>query len=321
MPISARYHCGVYQFREATALDRAAILALRERTYGDVDPEKRDPQFWDWEFAKARVFVGEDIDSARAIVTHLALVPYAGCDPSVRVGVAVDAMTAPEARRGGAYGGLVAYASQAVRNDFDAIHGYQIRKAVLGSMLRNGWVSAESIPILVRPASLRGLLKMSVAPRAPVPALANGPEILMRENAAEMAMLARTREFIGWRFFDNPRWSYRVTGARDSEGRLVAWLVSRRTTLKELDTQAIVDIAFIDKRAAMRLIREAIGEAKRLGCALVAAFVSRAHPARGLLRRSLFLPGPHRFRLLVYSFGRPARQEPWQVTWADTDHL
>jgi len=308
----------VYQFREATARDRAAILALRERTYGDVDPEKRDPQFWDWEFAKARVFVGEEVsEGGRTIVTHVALVPYAGCDPSMRVAVAVDAMTAPEARRGGAYGGLVGYANHAVSDDFDSIHGYQIRKAVLGSMLRNGWVSAESIPVLVRPASLRGLLKMSVAPRTST----NRPEILTRENAAEMAGLARTREFIEWRFFDNPRWSYRVTGTRDHEGRLVAWLVSRRTTLKAFDTQAIVDIAFTDKRAALRLIRDSIAESKRLGCALVAAFASRAHPARGLLLRCFFLPGPHRFRLLVYSFGRPPRPEPWQLTWADTDHL
>lgn len=298
--------------------DRAAILALRERAYGDVDPEKRDPRFWDWEFAKARVFVGESVtEGERTIVTHFALVPYAGCDPSIRVAVAVDAMTAPEARRGGAYGGLVAYASQAVRDDYDAIHGYQIRKAVLGSMLRNGWVNAESIPILLRPASLRGLLKMKAVPRVFI----IRTETLRRKNAAEMAALARTREFIQWRFFDNPRWKYRVTGARDHDGRLVAWLISRRTTLKGFDTQAIVDLAFTDKHGAMDLIHDAIAEAKAFGCAFVAAFASRAHPARGLLRRSFFLPGPHRFRLLVYSFGRPPRPEPWRVTWADTDHL
>jgi hypothetical protein len=308
------YQRRVYQFREATARDREAILALRQRCYGDVDPEKRDPQFWDWEFAKARVFAGED---ATGIVTHLAFVPYAGCDPSIRVVVAVDAMTAPEARGGRAYSGLVAYANDALRDDFDAIHGYQIRKAVLGAMLRNGWVSAESIPVHVRPASFRALLKWNVTPRKRT----EGAESLARDNAAEMARLARTREFIEWRFFDNPRWSYRVTGARDREGRLVAWLVSRRTLLKSFDTQAIVDVAFTDARAARYLIRDAIAEAKSLGCALVAAFASRAHPARALLRRSFFIPGPHRFRLLVYSFGRTPRRESWQVTWADTDHL
>jgi hypothetical protein len=304
----------VYQFREATAQDRDAILALRERCYADVDPEKRDPQFWDWEFANARVFVGED---SNGIVTHIAFVPYAGCDPSIRVAVAVDAMTAPEARGGGAYSGLVAFAKNAVRDEVDAIHGYQIRQAVLGAMLRNGWVSAESIPVLVRPASFRALLKGNVTPRTRT----ESAETLTRDNAAEMARLARTREFIEWRFFDNPRWSYRVTGARDREGRLVAWLVSRRTLLKGFDTQAIVDVAFSDARAARRLIADAIAEAKGSGCALVAAFASRAHPARPLLRRSFFIPGPHRFRLLVYSFGRTPRRKPWQVTWADTDHL
>jgi hypothetical protein len=297
----------VLTFREATAHDRAAILALRERCFGVTDPEKLDPRFWDWEFRDARIFVGE---RDGAIVTHFALLPYGG------FALAVDAMTAPEARGSGAYSGVVGHALEAVRGDFEVAHAYQIRDAVLGPMLRNGWTHEESIPVLVRPASLRALLKLPVAPRA-----RNGAELLRREHAEEMASLARTREWIEWRFFDNPRWTYRVTGVRDAAGRLSAWLVARRTTLKGQDTLAIVDVAFRDRKAARDLIRDAVAEANNLGCPLAAAFVSRAHPARALLHRSLFVPGPHRFRLLVHNLGRPRRREPWRVTWADTDHL
>jgi len=285
----------VDRFREATPEDRAAILALRARCFGDVDPEKQDPRFWDWQFRGARVFVGE---RDGAIVTHLAFVRYGN------FGLAVDAMSAPEARRSGAYSGLVAFGQDAVRGDFELSYAFQIRKPVLGAMLRNGWSIAESIPVLVRPA----FLPVRSAP---------GIELLARAAAAEMAALARTQDFIEWRFFDNPHWTYRVTGARDEAGRLVAWLVSRPTTLKGYATQAIVDVAFTDARAARRLIRDAVAEGKHAGCRFIAAFVSRAHPARPLLSRSLFIPGPHRFRLLV----RTPRQEPWRVTWADTDHL
>jgi len=285
----------VDRFREATPEDGAAILALRARCFGDVDPEKLDPRFQEWQFRNARAFVGE---RDGAIVTHVAFVRYGN------LGLAIDAMSAPEARRGGLYSGLVAFAQDAIRDDFELLYAFQIRKAVLGAMLRNGWSVAETIPVLVRPALL------------PVRA-AGSVELLTRASAAEMATLARTRGFIEWRFFDNPHWRYRVAGARDGAGRLVAWVVSRPTTLKGYATQAVVDVAFSDAQAARRLIRDAVAEGKRAGCTLIAAFVSRAHPARPLLLRSLFLPGPHRFRLLVLT----PRQEPWRVTWADTDHL
>jgi hypothetical protein len=298
---------GDLTFREATVRDRPAILALRERCFGATDPEKLNPRFWDWEFRDARVFVGE---RDGVIVTHLALLRYGG------FALAVDAMTAPEARGSGVYSGVVGHALEAVRHDFDVAHAYQIRDAVLGPMLRNGWSVAESIPVLVRPASIRALMKLPVVPRS-----REGAGLLQREHAEEMASLARTREWIEWRFFDNPRWSYRVTGVRDAAGKLSAWLVARRTTLKGHDTLAIVDLAFRDRKAALDLIRDAVAEAKSLGCTLAAAFVSRAHPARALLHRSLFIPGPHRFRLLVHNLGRPPRMEPWRVTWADTDHL
>lgn len=294
-------------FREATSHDRAAILALRERCFGGTDPEKLDPRFWDWEFRDARVFVGE---RDGVVVTHLALLP---CDGFA---LAVDAMTAPEGRGSGAYSGVVRHALEMIRGDFEVAHAYQIRDAVLGPMLRNGWLVAESIPVLVRPASLRALLKLPVAPGR-----RSGAELLHRAHAEEMASLARTGTWIEWRFFDNPRWTYRVTGARDAAGKLSAWLVARRTTLRGYDTMAIVDVAFRDSEAALGLIRDAIAEAKSLGCPLAAAFLSRAHPARPLFRRSLFFSGPHRFRLLVHTLGRPPRTEPWRVTWADTDHL
>lgn len=273
------------RFREATARDRDAILALRERCFidRDSDPARRDPRFWDWEFSRARVFVGE---RDGAIVTHLAIVPWGD-----RM-LAVDAMTAPEARGTGAYSGVVAHAIQTVGG---VLHAYQIRKTVLGPMLRSEWTIAEAIPVLVRPAWRWGRRGTAT--------------ILTREHAPEMALIARSREFIEWRFFDNPLWTYRVTGKRDRDGKLVGWLAGRRTTLKGFDTFAIVDLA----GDASALIADAV----RQPATLTAAFVSKAHPARPLFWRHLFIPGPHRFRLLTHG----TNQKAWHVTWADTDHL
>jgi GNAT superfamily N-acetyltransferase len=273
-------------FREATIADREAILALRARCFGDVDREKLDPRFWDWEFGNARIFVGED---GGGIVTHLAFVND----------LAVDAMTAPEARGKGAFTGVARYAIE--HHHHAAATAYQIRGAVLGSMLRAGWTIADRVPVLLRPAGW-GRGKREAFRK------------LTRDDAQWMGKLARTPEFIAWRFFDNPRWQYDVTGIGD-----VAYLVARRTQLKGFDTYAIVDLAWRDVRVAKALLRDAVQEARAQRCTLLAALVSRAHPAFGLFLRRGFLPGPHWFRLLVHPPELAMRRRP--VMWADTDHL
>lgn len=279
------------KFREANAADRGAILDLRARCFGDVDPEKRDPRFWEWEFGHARVFVGEEDDGRLA--SHLALVELPDSDA-----LAVDAMTAPDARGKGAFTGVVLHAMAST--SYPVTTAYQIRSSVLGAMLRGGFAVAERVPILIRPVLFR-----SRAHSAPS---------LERKDCEWMGRIARTPEFLAWRFFDNPLWQYRVTGVKDR-----AYLVARRTVLKGYDTYAIADFAWRDASAARTLLRDAIATARAEGCRLIAAFVSRSHPAFRFLLLRGFIPGPHWFRLLVHP--RDQAKRNWRVMWADTDHL
>ena len=290
------------QYREATAADRDAILALRRECFGDVDPEKADPRFWHWEFERARMFAGEENGS---LATHIALLqwPHAIDGKVVSGALAVDAMTAPSARGKGAFTKVVQQAMSQSRQTVAT--AYQIRSAVLGAMLRGGWAVAAKVPVLVRPAIT--LRRPSLQPVGKF-------EPWMSELGPRDGCIARTAEFIRWRFFENPRWAYRVTAMNES-----AYCVTRRTKLKGFDTLAIVDLAWNDKRAAKALLRDAIGQARAEGCDLVAALVSRRHPAFGMLLRHGFLPGPHWFRLLVHPPEQASR--PWRVMWADTDHL
>jgi GNAT superfamily N-acetyltransferase len=291
-------------FREATRADRDAILALRARCFGDVDSEKRDPRFWDWEFTRARMFVGEQDG---VLATHLALLdlPTMLDGQLVRGALAVDAMTAPEARGQGAFSGVVRQAMSG--STHTVATAYQIRKAVLGAMLRGGWASAERVPVLVRPA-------LTFARPGTFPLLGRDDTAWMSELGPRDGCIARTPELLTWRFFDNPHWQYRITGVRDA-----AYLVTRRTRLKGLDTLAIVDLAFRDRSTARALLRDAIAHAHAEHCTLVAALVSRRHPAFGTFLRAGFLPGPHWFRLLVHPREYASRR--WQVMWADTDHV
>jgi GNAT superfamily N-acetyltransferase len=295
-------------FREATPADREAILGLRARCFGEVDREKLDPAFWEWEFGRGRCFIND------AQTTHIAIIPtpYRIDGEIVRGGLAVDAMTAPEARGRGLFTSVVTHAMEATCNDFTLSTAYQIRSSVLGAMLRGGWTVATKVPVLIRPALL--------APRRP-----NGIRELTRDDCPLMASIAtamprdgasvaRTAEWLAWRFFDNPHWRYRVTAFGDD-----AYLVARRTTLKGYDTFAIVDLAWRDARAARTLVRDAVAEGRAQGCRLIAALVSPSHPAFPILLRRGFLPGPHWFRLLVYPPAFASKR--WRVMWADTDHL
>ncbi len=89
-------------FREGTVGDRDAILALRALAFPDDDPEKRQADFWNWEFidgyaGAARIFVAEAGDE---IVGHFAFIPQRFATPQiVRGALAVDVMTHPQFRR------------------------------------------------------------------------------------------------------------------------------------------------------------------------------------------------------------------------------
>jgi len=239
------------------------------------------------------------------LVSHLGLVPvtYASDGQSLRGAIAVDAMTSPDARGKGWFSRVVKQAMESTRDDYDIATAYQIRDAVLGAMLRGGWAVAEKVPVLVRPAGIRLSRKRDQAVRE---LTRDDIDWMSRIAATPGFHMARTADFLAWRFFDNPHWKYRVTASGDG------YLVARRTKLKGFDTYAIVDAA----GDTSRLVADAIDEAKALRCTLVAALVSRQHPLFGRLLRRGFVPGPHRFRLLVHPQPRRAA-----VTWADTDHL
>ena len=300
------------RFRDAGAADRPAILSLRARCFGDVDREKQSDAFWQWEFGRARITVAERDDGT--IVSHLALIdlPHAIDGQTVAGALAVDAMTSPDARGEGAFSGVVQHAMRG--SGHTVATAYQIRSAVLGAMLRGGWAVAERVPVLIRPI-------VPIVDRMRAAATRDQPRLLDRGDVGWMSAcgvtdgcIARSASFLTWRFFDNPEWRYRVTGIGAD-----AYLVTRRTTLKGFDTLAVVDLGFRDARAARALVRDAVAHAARERCTLAAAFVSRRHPAFGIMLRAGFLPGPHWFRLLVH----PAPQAPraWRVMWGDTDHL
>jgi GNAT superfamily N-acetyltransferase len=336
---------GTVEFREATASDRDAILALRALAFPDDDAEKRRPDFWEWEFAHGyaatgRVFVAE---SGGGLAGHFAFVPQRyefGNGQTVRGALAVDVMTHPDFRRQRVFSRLASFAAGKLRNDFQVVIAFQIRDAVVAGMEAGGWRAVQQIPVLLKPVSLRRIAqdfgvplgsRMRSQPRV---ATADDSIRLLRDDDFEQvdALLAtsnirqrRTAGFLRWRYRQNPHWQYAIDGLFEGE-ELQAFLVHRDTVLRGLRSLAIADVGVCQgKDAALRrLFRQVTATCHDRGVGVAAAFLSRSHPAYRALRRCGFVRGPHRFNLLLQVFDdslRHVSDETWSLSWGDTDHL
>jgi hypothetical protein len=294
--------------REATAADRDAILSLRARCFPHDDPEKRDPRFWEWEFRGGRMFIAEEHGRA---VAHLGFVAQTCIVNGARVHnlLAVDAMTDPDYRRRKLFGEVAKFASDAIANAAACSTAWQIRDAVLAGMTAGGWQVIDDARVLIRPLfAFRTLSRGDGMPTRDVRAMSS----IAREFFTGPCV-DRSPEHLQWRYFDNPLWHYEVI-ATDN-----AWLATRRTKLKGYDTLAIADIAWRNGRAseAGALLTRALRNTRT---PLAATLVTRAHPAYWFFVKRGFVPGPHRFRLLMRTFSLDARLR-WQLAWGDTDHL
>lgn len=302
-------------FREATARDRDAILALRRRCFPDEDVEKQEPRYWDWEFGKGRMFVAEE---ELRLAAHIAFVPQTwSIEGAHHAGLlAVDAMTDPDFRRQGIFNRLVAFARDALRGSVALSTAFQIRDAVLPPMRTNGWETLLRAPVLVKMLTI----KPPRAPVVPEPSIAAPPERLAEIADGffgRRAAVVRSAEHLRWRFYDNPL--YTVDASDD------AYVVTRRTMLRGYDTLAVADIAW--RAGKMRegrvLLGEVLRRARGEGVHLAAALMTLSHPALPALVRSGFLPSPHRFRFLVNVLDERLQvaRARWALSWADTDHL
>jgi len=288
------------ELREATVADRDALLELRARCFPDDDREKRDPRFWDWEFRDGRMFVACDADR---VVAHLGFVAqrYVIDGVSAPVMLAVDAMTDPEFRGRGLFGRVAMFARERV----GASVAWQIRTAVLGGMNGAGWE---------RVSGARVLIKARVDGGGDAAGPAVGTTALRMADVArdffKGTYVERSEAYLRWRYFENPLWVYDVRATDD------AYLVTRKTTLKNVSTLAIVDVAWRRNasRDASALLREALASTKTT---LAATLVTARHPALLWFVRHGFLPGPHRFNLLATGIAK----QKWSLCWGDTDHL
>jgi GNAT superfamily N-acetyltransferase len=331
-------------FREATARDRDAILALRAIAFPDDDREKQLPDFWRWEFADGyagagRVFVAESGDR---LAGHFAFVPqrYEVHGLTVRSALAVDVMTHPDFRRQGVFSRLAKFAAEQLRRDFQLVIAFQIRDAVMAGMEAGGWRRVQQLPVLLRPISVRRIaqdfglplgshrrseVRTRVAPKEIRPLADADFEKVDELLHATKIHQRRTADFLRWRYRRNPHWRYAIDGLFEGD-TLHAFIVHRDTVLRGLRSLAIADAGFRARkeRDLRRLFRHVSAMSPDRGIGVAAALLSRDHPAYRALRRAGFIRGPHKFNLLLQVFDDALRStiaDGWSLSWGDTDHL
>lgn len=345
--------------REAGEGDRAAILALRQRVFAAEDPEKLQPEFWDWEFlsgpeGRARMFVA---DAAGLVAGHYAMIPqdFVFNGTAAKGAIVVDLMTHPDYRRQGIFNRVDRFARDATAAQLDFACAYPIRKESLGGFITLGWKLEFTIPVLVRPLDWSAIARRFGVPLGS--AIAAGalpwrglrklfaPSLRGDESVREltvsdceaMAALAtrglagmdvhrqRSAAFFRWRLFDSPVWKYRVTGLFQ-HGILRAFVASRRASLLGTDSLALVDLAAepeADRELAI-LLDSLMRDATTAGQAVAGAMVTRGNRYSRALRRAGFYPGPHKFSLILASESpvfqeRASAARSWYLSWADTD--
>jgi hypothetical protein len=304
--------------REGSPDDRDAILRLRELVFATEDPEKRRPDFWEWEFVKGyagpgRYFVAEN---GTQLVGHLGFVPqkyWAG--QTVNGVLTVDAMTHPDFRGQRVFARLNQFAADAMRPDTQFALAFQIRKQVLPGFLTAGYRKTISVPILLKPLLGSGGVE-KVKSEGPIPF-----DHLLETPATRQK---RSGDFLRWRYRSNPHWRFEMHSVDEGKEQK-AFVVHRQTTLRGRRTLAIADAGVSpghDETLEQLLKMVCAGRGKGVG--LAAALISRDHPAYRALRKCGFFPGPHRFRLMVQVLDEKVRwleRTPWSVSWGDTDHL
>lgn len=340
-----------WRLREATVEDRDQILALRERVFATEDPEKRLPQFWDWEFraspaGPARLFVADD---GGRIVGHYAIIPQrfvlggAPCTGSI----VVDVMTDPDYRFQGMFKKLGRFALASARGEIAFATGYPIRKEVMPGHLSIGWLAHSRLPVLLRPlrpgaiasrfrvpggrlldallAPAHALRRRWDARRAPRELRFVELDDTALERMAEVASAGlaefanhqvRDAAYLRYRYLRNPSWRYRLAGAMRGD-RLVAWCVLRDARLLDTPSLAVVDLCALpgEDPALVHLLRHELAAGRDRGLAIAGAMITRGHRFHAALRRAGLYPGPHQFTLIVYTVQEaplPALADPSQ---------
>lgn len=347
-----------WKVRDGNEKDMERILFLRDLVFGDVERDKLDPRFWNWQIREnpdgaAWIYLAED---GEKIIGHLADLPkrFLVQGRLVLGTLTHDMMVHPDYRRKGISAATAEYAIHRVEREKGMfMTAYSIREESLNSLLKVGWKEVMSLPILVFPIRFYGitnrylhlkLMSLLIGGMARFFYLLllgrrkkekmGGVEIkrvhkldeqfdLFWEKAISLypIMGVRDRNYLNWRYLQHPTRSYAIYGAFQKE-EMKGYIVLRKVELLNFNSAVIVDLLALDDEVLHELVEKGIEHSRQEGTDLLGFMVPKPHPYYQSLRREGFLPSLKTFHFLVYSHWKEESlfdPKGWYITWGDTD--
>jgi len=347
-----------WKVRDGNEKDMEGILSLRDLVFGDVEKDKLDPRFWNWQIkenpdGEAWIHLAED---GNKIVGHLADIPKRfSVQGKIVLGTLThDMMVHPDYRRKGISAATAEYAIHRVEREKGMfMTAYSIQEESLNSLLKVGWKEVMRLPVLVFPIQfygivnrylrfqslslliggvmrffyffLFGLRKKRKIEGTVVERVYEWDEMydLFWEKALSLypIMGNRSRSYLTWRYLRHPTRSYVIYRALQ-KGEMKGYIVLRRVELLQFNSAVIVDLLALDEETLSKLVEKGVEHSHREKTDLLGFMVPKPHPYYQSLRKEGFLPSFKTFHFLVYShFREEVLFDPkgWYVTWGDTD--
>ena len=141
-------------------------------------------------------------------------------------------------------------------------------------------------------------------------------------------LIERSAEYLKWRYSSNPISKYLIYEAHRNH-ELTGYIVVKPIQYRNLEVGLIIDLMAKDEQAAAGLIMQIIKVANRCGLKMLGYLVGTYNPYKKILAKCGFLKIPDRIlpkHFYLYTFASDenkhqvvSRQNPWYVTWGDTD--
>jgi len=347
-----------WKVRDGNEKDREGIFSLRNLVFGDVEKDKLDPRFWDWQIKEnpdgtGWIYLAEE---GGEIIGHLADLPkgFQVQGKAVLGTLTHDMMVHPDYRRKGISAATAEYAIHRVEREKGLfMTAYSIREESLNSLLKAGWKEVMRLPILVFPIRFHGIVHRYL--RVQSLSLLIGGVMrcfyfllfeLRRKRKTEGAAMERvyewdetydlfweraksvhpimgnrSRSYLTWRYLRHPTREYVIYRALQ-KGEMKGYIVLRKVDLLKFNSAVIVDLLALDDHTLSELVETGIEHSRQEGADLLGFMVPKTHPYGRSLRREGFLPSSKAFHFLVYSYrNEPILFDPrkWYLTWGDTD--
>lgn len=349
---------GRWKVREGDEKDLKGILSLRRVVFGEMEEDKLDPRFWQWEFMEGPdgggiIYITED---GNKIIGHFADLPrrFIAHGKVVRGTLSVDLMVHPDYRRKGIFEEIGRYAVQRTKNEnIIFTSAFPIRKETIQGFKKIGWKEIVRLPVLVYPIRFGGIVNRYLH-FLPLSLLIGGLArffynlfFLMRrrkegkgieiEKVVELddqfekfwnkapslypIMGIRDPNYMAWRYLKHPTRNYTIFRTMEN-GEMRGYIILRKVDLLGFHSAVIADILALDGDALLALVEKGIAYCQREGVDLLGFMVPVTHPYHRLLRRHGFLLSPKTFLFMIYPHEDDKKlldPNGWYVTWGDTD--